>query len=253
MPVTEVNEYRLTPAGPHKLTLTAVEETKAPGLAEFNQDTNQEYTRWKWVFASDRFYPLSDEDNGTPKPVTHIEFTGNKYGNEKAKLTILLDQMVPGITKEQGKKFNTDVLIGQVFDAGIRHMKKKNGDPKAEIGYITPDSGEAAGETAPVTAPAAVPTPKPAKAAKAAAPTTAAPKLDPEFQKESTAIFKELIARGRDAVDAKKLILQHVPVNDLDALVEFQTSVLSGAYDLEVEASADEDLFSDPFPAEQAA
>lgn len=110
MPVIEVQEQRpIPPVGRHILTLMDVE------LKEMdNFDKTAKTNRLIWQFQTKKIAP----DNN---PYELNIFTGTVYGPPKAKLTWLLDMMVPGITVEQAKKLDTDDLIGFKFECQIKH------------------------------------------------------------------------------------------------------------------------------------
>ncbi|MBA2704623.1 MAG: hypothetical protein H0U60_12330 [Blastocatellia bacterium] len=129
MPVVSTTKDRpLCPAGPHLLKLMDVESKLMPGF-----ETTVESENWIW-----QFHTKKVAEDGSPYEVT--VFTRTHYGPARAKLTWLLDMMVPGITPEQAEGLDTDALIGQSFKAQIKHSKGIK-DPTrtfAEVVFLEP-------------------------------------------------------------------------------------------------------------------
>jgi hypothetical protein len=118
------------PAGDHLLCLVSVEEKYMPS---FN-DPKQETLRWVWQFKA----KATDPETGDR--YEYRVYTGPTYGDSRATLTILLDQICPDWTDEQKQNVNTDELLNTYYKAKIRHDKPdKLGDPpKPKFAFIEP-------------------------------------------------------------------------------------------------------------------
>lgn len=127
MPLVSTQDRPLIPAGEHTLTLMQVSEVEVDD--SFHPGTR--VTKWIWEFDSDD----KDEDG---VPFTHKVWTKTVYGHAKAGLTVLLSQLVPGITQESANKLDTDTLIGQRFKAMIRQAPDDSGKVRAQLAYIGP-------------------------------------------------------------------------------------------------------------------
>ncbi len=137
--------------GDHLLCLISVEEKMQPSFNDPKVDT----PRWIWQFKA----KATDPETGD-----RYEFrvyTGVTYGDSRATLTILLDQMVPDWTDDQKANVNTDELLQTYYKAKIRHEKpEKIGDPpKPKLAFIEPYKPTKA--TAPAAKPAPAPEPPP--------------------------------------------------------------------------------------------
>ena len=116
----------LIPAGDHSLTLRNIL------LKHVNDKYNNGKTEmYLWQLASDQLDQYG-------KPYMFELWTGMVYGNEKAKLTILLDQLVPGVTSEDVKQMDPMSLIGKRFKAKVRHTKTNEGKVYPDLIYIEP-------------------------------------------------------------------------------------------------------------------
>lgn len=94
----------------------------------------EETLRWIWQFKSKAIDPETGER------YEFRQYTGPNYGNKKAGLTILLDQMLPTWSDEQKGVIDTDKIIQTYYKARIRHEKpEKVGDPpKPRLLFIEP-------------------------------------------------------------------------------------------------------------------
>lgn len=131
MPAIEVERPRtLCPAGLYTFKLA---EIKTVQMDAFNPEDGK-VNRWVWRFVSNRINP----EDGCQFEIGVV--TGMQYGNGRAKLTWLLDMLVPGFTKAQAATFDTDSLIGKTFDGSVKHAQsQKDPDKKiAEIQYLRP-------------------------------------------------------------------------------------------------------------------
>lgn len=129
MPVATETKYPLCPEGEDLLfVLTDVEQTINPPDAQYNPGAPQ----WKWVFESAE---LMDEDDN---PFKLAYYTGVVYGNEKAKLTKLLDRIAKRLTVEERKVFDTDSVLDKKFRLDVIHAVKTDGSTRANIDKIKP-------------------------------------------------------------------------------------------------------------------
>lgn len=131
MPVIQTETSRnLCPAGPQIIELKEVKETELP---DFN-DPNLMQTRLIW-----RFETVGEADEaGNPYEIAI--FTGTRYGNSRAKLTWLLDMLVPGMTSAKAQALDTDTLIGNRYETQVKHVQGLKDPSKkfAECQYFRP-------------------------------------------------------------------------------------------------------------------
>ena len=127
-------EKALIPAGEHILKLIKIDPREMDDL--YGKSTTGKVTRVLWVF-------VSNETDDSGEPYEYGVFTNDKYGNEKAGMTLLIDMMVPGMTVEKFEDYETDDLLGKKFRSQIKHIKKDNGGMKATHVYITPITNKA--------------------------------------------------------------------------------------------------------------
>ena len=127
-------ERVLIPAGDHILKLTKIEPREMDDL--YGKSDTGKVTRVLWAFVSNE-----TDDNGTP--YEYGIFTNDRYGNEKAGMTLLIDMLVPGMTADKFDDYETDELIGKRFRAQIKHVKKPDGGMKATHVFITPVGSKA--------------------------------------------------------------------------------------------------------------
>ena len=147
------------PAGDHILTLVEVKQhdgenaffdkTKEVGGA--NQPRR---TRLIWQFTSE-----ATDNEGVH--FEHAIWTGEFYGNPRAGLTALLDQMLPEADENVRENVNTDTLIGTRYQAKIRLVRNQKGDVVPKAVDLEPIKGE--GQTATPFDPDDVPNDYPAK------------------------------------------------------------------------------------------
>jgi len=112
------------------LCLISVEEKDMPSYNDASVTT----PRWIWQFKA------KTTDPETGERYEYRIYTGPTYGDSRATLTILLDQMCPDWTEEQKANVDTDELLQKYFKAKIRHEKPdKVGDPpKPKFVFIEP-------------------------------------------------------------------------------------------------------------------
>ncbi len=133
MPVIQSSkrERSTIPPGDHILTLTEgrqhdgenpfFDKTKEVGGA--NQPRK---TRLIWQFTSE-----ATDNEGVH--YEHAIWTGEFYGDPRAGLTALLDQMMPDADDTTKSNINTDFLVGTRYKAKLRMVRNQKGDlvPKA--------------------------------------------------------------------------------------------------------------------------
>src|SRR5207253_2755618 len=129
MPVVQTERPRtLCAPGIYEVVLADVTTQMMPAFSG-----DGEVERWLWRFVTNK-----QDENGQ-----YIEvpiFTGGVYGNSRAKLTWLLDMLIPGITKQQADRLNTDDLIGMRFEGSVKHEQSVK-DPETKIAtfaYLRP-------------------------------------------------------------------------------------------------------------------
>lgn len=146
------------PAGPAKLYLEKCELIEQPSF----KDKNVMEVRCAWKFKSN----IRDEE--TDARCTHVEWTGTRYGNPKAGLTIFANMLMPNLcnpaylqSKGYAKpedcfvaEFDSDNFVNKYFDAQFIAGVKDNGDFKTTLAFIAP---QAVAQPAPVTAQVAAP------------------------------------------------------------------------------------------------
>lgn len=128
MPVVTTMDRPLIPEGEHVFTLAGVDEVLVE--SQFSK-AGEKVTKWVWSFESE-----DKDDDGLP--YIHKEWTRTTYGHPKANLTILLNQLLPGLTTEDANHLNTDNLVGKKFVGVIRHAPDEKGVMRADLAYIKP-------------------------------------------------------------------------------------------------------------------
>ena len=248
------------PEGEHVLELKKVNITEQPSF----EDPQTMVNRLIWEFFNDDGY-------------RHSQWTGTKYGNEKAGLTILLNRLVPGMNDELFDAFDTDDLIGKKFNGIIEHRVSTKGVPFSFLAFIRPlpaGSGPAAKATtqAPPARTATAPAPAPAPAAVAG---SAAARINEskerlvamgwskkdaaallkakigdvnnadgiEMMDNATfnlcALFTELVQRGHSPEAAAGHIRMYCPnPADAESLLQLEEKIRLRAFDLELEGAS---------------
>lgn len=130
------------PEGDHILILVSVEEKMQPS---FN-DPKEETLRWIWQFKAKAVDPETGDR------YEFRQYTGPRYGNKKAGLTLLLNQMLPTWTAEQKETINTDKVLQTYYKARIRHEEPDNpkDPPVPRLVFIEPLKVKKTAEAAPV-------------------------------------------------------------------------------------------------------
>ena len=122
-------DFPLIPKGEHILKLSSIEIVQFED--KYGKGKDGKVDRVKWRFVSNE-----EDEDGTP--YDFVVYTGDQYGNEKAAMTRLIDNLVPGMTEAKFPDYETDDLIGKKFKATIKHVKKDDGKPKADYVYMAP-------------------------------------------------------------------------------------------------------------------
>ncbi len=104
----------LIPAGEHTLTLREI----TPKTVQSRFAKSPDGTKEKLLF---RFESSQSDEDG--EPFEYAVWTGLAYGNEKAALTGLLDQLVPDMNKEKAKTLDLDGLLHKKYRTVIKHRK----------------------------------------------------------------------------------------------------------------------------------
>ena len=84
-----------------------------------------------WQFIADKNDPEGD-------PLEYSMWTGVSYGNERAKLTDLLDQLLPEADEEMKSNLETDTLVGRRFKTKIMLVKNASGEPRPRAMFFEP-------------------------------------------------------------------------------------------------------------------
>ena len=87
---------------------------------------------FKWVFESTE---VGDDDG---QPFRFIQYTKTYYGNEKAKLTILLDGMVGRMTSQQFAELDMEALKAKPWQVVVGTRQKMNGELTNVIETVKP-------------------------------------------------------------------------------------------------------------------
>jgi len=95
-------------------------------------DPNVLEPNFKWVFESTE---VGDDDG---QPFRFIAYTKTYYGNEKAKLTILLDGMVGRMTSQQFQELDMEALKGKSWQVVVGTRQKMNGELTNVIETVKP-------------------------------------------------------------------------------------------------------------------
>lgn len=131
------------PAGMQTLKLASVEVSTIPNVYWEKEGDAREVDRTKWKF-------ISKEKSEDGAPYDCVVFTGCDYGWPTAGITKLVDQLVPGMTLERFKTWDSDEIMNVKYQAIIKHElpKGENAKPYAKIVSIMPiGSSKAAAKT----------------------------------------------------------------------------------------------------------
>jgi hypothetical protein len=95
-------------------------------------DPNVLEPNFKWVFETTE---VGDDDG---QPFRFIQYTKTYYGNEKAKLTILLDGMVGRMTNQQFADLDIEALKAKQWQVVVGTRQKMNGELTNVIETVKP-------------------------------------------------------------------------------------------------------------------
>jgi hypothetical protein len=95
-------------------------------------DPNVLEPNFKWVFETTE---VGDDDG---QPFRFIQYTKTYYGNEKAKLTILLDGMVGRMTNQQFADLDIEALKAKPWQVVVGTRQKMNGELTNVIETVKP-------------------------------------------------------------------------------------------------------------------
>lgn len=95
-------------------------------------DPNVLEPNFKWVFESTE---VGDDDG---QPFRFIAYTKTYYGNEKAKLTILLDGMVGRMTSQQFQELDMEALKAKSWQVVVGTRQKMNGELTNVVETVKP-------------------------------------------------------------------------------------------------------------------
>lgn len=125
-----ISESRLPDEGEQLYQLISIKEVQptAEQIAKFGKDE----PRWEWHFRGRHTW-----DDGTPQEVKF--WTNTKYGNEKAGLTRLYNNIIPKCDIDKARAADTDSFIGRWWKINVKHVAKQDGmGKKADYLYIQP-------------------------------------------------------------------------------------------------------------------
>jgi uncharacterized Fe-S cluster-containing protein len=95
-------------------------------------DPNVLEPNFKWVFESTE---VGDDDG---QPFRFMQYTKTYYGNEKAKLTILLDGMVGRMTSQQFQELDMEALKAKQWQVVVGTRQKMNGELTNVVETVKP-------------------------------------------------------------------------------------------------------------------
>jgi hypothetical protein len=95
-------------------------------------DPNVLEPNFRWVFETTE---VGDDDG---QPFRFIQYTKTYYGNEKAKLTILLDGMVGRMTNQQFADLDIEALKAKPWQVVVGTRQKMNGELTNVIETVKP-------------------------------------------------------------------------------------------------------------------
>ena len=121
-------KYSVAEQGIYTCALIDVEATQGKSF----DDPNVMEPNFKWVFETTE---VGDDDG---QAFRFIQYTKTYYGNEKAKLTILLDGMVGRMTNEQFASLDIAALKAKQWQVVVGTRQKMNGDLTNVIETVKP-------------------------------------------------------------------------------------------------------------------
>lgn len=122
--------------GKHILTLVAVNPYERENKFKGGKKEN----RLAWVFEADG----TDDPLNPGHPIQYTEFTGTEYGFDLARLTTLLDWLLPDTEPEYREHVDTDDIIGRKFTAAIQIKDNDDGSQRPIAMFMEPLAGNTA-------------------------------------------------------------------------------------------------------------
>jgi len=121
-------KYSVAEAGIYACALIDCEAVQ--GKSFDNPDVME--PNFKWIFETTE---VGDEDG---QPFRFVQFTKTFYGNDRAKLTILLDGMVGRMTSQQFQALDIEVLKAKPWQVVVETRQKMNGELTNVIETVKP-------------------------------------------------------------------------------------------------------------------
>jgi len=121
-------KYSVAEAGIYVCALVDVEATQGKSF----DDPSILEPNFRWVFETTE---VGDDDG---QPFRFVQFTKTFYGNEKAKLTILLDSMVGRMTSQQFADLDIEALKAKQWQVVVGTRQKMNGELTNVIETVKP-------------------------------------------------------------------------------------------------------------------
>lgn len=121
-------KYSVAEAGIYACALIDCEAVQ--GKSFDNPDVME--PNFKWIFETTE---VGDEDG---QPFRFVQFTKTFYGNERAKLTILLDGMVGRMTAQQFQALDIEALKAKPWQVVVGTRQKMNGELTNVIETVKP-------------------------------------------------------------------------------------------------------------------
>jgi len=121
-------KYSVAEAGIYVCALIDVEATQGKSF----DDPSILEPNFRWVFETTE---VGDDDG---QPFRFVQFTKTFYGNEKAKLTILLDSMVGRMTSQQFAELDIEALKAKQWQVVVGTRQKMNGELTNIIETVKP-------------------------------------------------------------------------------------------------------------------
>lgn len=121
-------KYSTAEAGIYACALVDVEAVQSKSF----DDPNVLEPNLKWIFETTE---VGDDDG---QPFRFVQFTKTTYGNDKAKLTILLDGMIGRITKEEYARLDLPALKAKTWQVVVGTRQKMNGDLTNVVETVKP-------------------------------------------------------------------------------------------------------------------
>ena len=121
-------KYSTAEAGIYACALVDVEAVQSKSF----DDPNVMEPNLKWVFETTE---VGDDDG---QPFRFIQYTKTTYGNDKAKLTILLDGMVGRMTMDAYSNLDLPALKAKPWQVVVGTRQKMNGELTNVIETVKP-------------------------------------------------------------------------------------------------------------------